>query len=116
MLAQAKLGMKFKNPKSDTWQLSPSDSITVGSPTEKLAKQANELLERVVREHPGTPWALLAGEELRLPLGYEWSETHTGVNEEKGMAGAGNNLATARADDKKKMLGPPKPKRDLKRL
>jgi hypothetical protein len=32
------------------------------------------------------------------------------------MAGAGNNLATARADDKKKMLGPPKPKRDLKRL
>jgi hypothetical protein len=58
----------------------------------------------------------LAGEELRLPLGYEWSETHTGVNEEKGMAGAGNNLATARADDKKKMLGPPKPKRDLKRL
>lgn len=116
MLAQAKLGMKFKNAKSDTWELSPSDKITVGSPTEKLAKQATELLERVVREHPGTPWALLAGEELRLPLGYEWTETHTGVNAEKARDGAGNNVAVARADDKKKMLAPPKPKRDLKRL
>jgi len=115
MLAQASLGMNFKDPKSDTWKLTPSDKVTVGSTTEKLAKQANELLERVVREHPGTPWALLAGEELRVPLGYEWTEAHTGVKADKDMGG-GNNVPRARADDKKKMLGPPKPRRDPTKL
>jgi len=117
MLAQASLGMNFKNPKSDTWKLEPSDQVKVGSTTEKLAKQATELLDRVVRDHPGTPWALLAAEELRIPLGYEWKETFTDVNGVKAKAGNNNpNMPNARADDKKKMLAPPKPRRDLKRL
>ena len=116
MLAQASLGMNFKNPKSDTWKLQPSDEVKVGSATEKLAKQATELLTRVVDDHPGTPWALLAAEELRMPLGYEWTETFTDVNGEKPMAGNNANVPNARADDKKKMLGPPKPRRDPKRL
>ena len=117
MLAQASLGMTFKNPKSDTWKLVPSDVVKVGSATEKLAKQADELLNRVVNDHPGTPWALLAAEELRMPLGYEWTETFTDINGEKGMQGNNNpNMPNARADDKKKMLGPPKLKRDPKRL
>jgi hypothetical protein len=116
MLAKAKLGMKFNNPRSDTWRLQASDTVDVGSATTKLATQAKELLERVLRDHPGTPWALLAAEELRTPLGYEWGEATTGVNEDKAMQGNGNNVAVARQDDKKKMLGPPKPKRDLKRL
>ena len=117
MLAQASLGMTFKNPKSDTWKLVPSDVVKVGSATEKLAKQADELLNRVVNDHPGTPWALLAAEELRMPLGYEWTETFTDVNGEKRMQGNNNpNMPNARADDKKKMLGPPKLKRDPTRL
>ena len=117
MLAQASLGMNFKNPKSDTWRLEPSDRVKVGSATEKLAVQATELLTRVVNDHPGTPWALLAAEELRTPLGYEWTETFTDVNGAKPMAGNNNpNMPNARADDKKKMLGPMKLKRDPKRL
>lgn len=118
MLAQASLGMNFKNPKSDTWKLVPSDTVKVGSATEKQAKQANELLMRVVNDHPGTPWALIAAEELRTPLGYEWTEAFTDVNGAKGMQGNNNNpnMPNARADDKKKMLGPPKLKRDPKRL
>jgi hypothetical protein len=118
MLAQASLGMTFKDPKNDTWKLVPSDTVKVGSATEKLAKQAAELLTRVVDEHPGTPWALLAAEELRMPLGYQWTETFTDVNGEKRRPGNNNNpnVPNARADDKKKMLGPPKLKRDPKRL
>jgi hypothetical protein len=116
MLAQASLGMNFKNPKSDTWRLEPSDQVKVGSATEKLATQATELLTRVVNDHPGTPWALLAAEELRTPLGYEWTETFTDVNGEKPMAGNNANVPNARADDKKKVLGPPKLRRDPKRL
>jgi hypothetical protein len=116
MLAQAKSGMKFKDPGHDTWRLEPSPELSVGSQTEKMAKQSTELLERVMREHPGTPWALLAGEELRIPLGYRWTEIHTGVNDAKGPDGNGVNVPNARADEMKRKLAPPKPKRDLKRL
>jgi von Willebrand factor type A domain len=117
MLAQAKLGMKFQDEKSDTWQLEPSDDVTVGSQTEKLAKQATELLERVVHDHAGTPWAQLAATELRTPLGYRWTERFTGVNTPQ-MADAGNNqnVPAPPTDDQKRKLGPPKPKRNLKNL
>ncbi|MFM8413381.1 MAG: VWA domain-containing protein [Planctomycetota bacterium] len=114
MLAQAKSGMKFKNPKSDTWILTPSDDVSqVGSQIERLAKQADELLRRVVAEHPSTPWAQLAAEELRTPLGYSWEEAYTGVNAPKPGDGVGE---ADRSDDKKRMLAPPKPKRPLKNL
>ena len=113
-LAQAKTGMKFKNPNSDTWVLEPSDDVSaVGSQTEKLAKQAKELLERVVKDHPGTPWALIAGEELKTPLGYVWTETHTGVNRPMDGGGGGNAQPQ---DDARRNLAPPKPKRPLKNL
>jgi hypothetical protein len=116
MLGQAKAGMKFKDPKNDTWVLEESRDLSkAGSQTEKAAQQATMLLERVVRDHPGTPWALLAGEELKRPLGYEWKERHTGVNNPK-MDGGGGGVPGARADDKKKMLGGPKPKRPVKNL
>ncbi|MCE9631339.1 MAG: VWA domain-containing protein [Planctomycetia bacterium] len=114
MLAQAKTGMKFKNPKNDTWRLVPDDDISaVGSQTEKLAAQSLTFLKRVVGDHPGTPWAQMAAEELRQPLGYRWEEHHTGVNTPK-MDGGGGNANPA--DDKKRMLAPPKPKRPLKNL
>jgi len=113
-LALAKAGMKFKNPKNDTWILNPSDDVSqVGSQTERLAKQADEVLRRVVSEHPGTPWAQMAAEELRSPLGYSWEETYTGVNAPKPGNGNGNPNPV---DDKKRMLAPPQPKRPLKNI
>ena len=117
MLAQAKLGMKFQDEKNDTWQLEPSDEVTVGSQTEKLARQAKELLERVASEHTGTPWAQIAATELRTPLGYRWTERFTGVNTpQMADGGNNNNVPAAPADDQKRKLGPPKPKRNLKNL
>jgi hypothetical protein len=116
MLAQAKSGMKFKNPKNDTWILEPSDDVSqVGSQTERLAKQATDVLRRVVAEHPGTPWAQMAAEELKTPLGYSWAETYTGVNAPNPGDGNGNGNPTPR-DDQKRMLAPPKPKRPLKNV
>ncbi len=115
MLAQAKSGMKFKDANSDTWQLRASKEVTVGSQTEKLAKQATMYLERVVKDHPGTPWALLASNELQNPLGYVWDERHTGVNDppKPGGGGGGNPPPP---NDMKKNLPPPKPKRDVKNI
>ncbi|MFM8702429.1 MAG: vWA domain-containing protein [Planctomycetia bacterium] len=116
MLAQAKSGMRFKDPNNDTWVLEESEDVSkAGSQTEKTSQQAVALLERVVRDHPGTPWALLAAEELRRPLGYTWSERHTGVNKPK-MGAGGGGVPSAGVDDKKRMLADPKPKRQLKNL
>jgi len=82
-----------------------------------VSQQALMLLDRVVKEHPGTPWALLAAEEMRRPLGYAWVERHTGVNEpKKGGGGGDGGVPGARADDKKKMLDAPKPRRQVKNL
>ena len=38
-------------------------------------REAQELLRRVVREHPGTSLALLAQEELQSPFSFRWAET-----------------------------------------
>ena len=115
MLAQAKSGMKFKDPKNDTWVLEESADVSkAGSQTEKVAQQAMMLLDRVVRDHPGTPWALLAAEELRRPLGYTWVERNTGVNKPKMGDGGNGGVPSAGVDDKKRMLAAPKPKRPLK--
>jgi hypothetical protein len=114
MLAQAKTGMKFKDPKSDTWKLVPDDDISaVGSQTEKLATQAKTFLTRVVTDHPGTPWAHYAAAELRQPLGYRWDEAHTGVNAPKAGGGGGGGRP---GDDMRRKVAPPKPKRPLKNL
>jgi hypothetical protein len=114
MLAQAKTGMRFKDPTSDTWRLKPADDISaVGSQTEKLAKQARALLTRVVEEHPGTPWAWMAAAELRNPLGYAWEEAHTGVNAPRPNGGGGGGRP---GDDMRRKIAPPKPKRPLKNI
>ena len=116
MLARAKSGMQFQRPKSDTWVLRPSDIVNVGSRTEKYADQAREYLRKVVEDHPGTPWAFLAKRELGQPLGYAWDEIHTGINDPPKPRPPGNNNRPMPRDDKPRSLGPPMPKRNLKRI
>jgi hypothetical protein len=90
MLAMAKQGMKFENEKNDTWLLAPSDQVTTGSVLSKEADQARMYLERVVTEHPDTPWAYLAGIELESPFGWEWREEFTNVRARMENQGDGN--------------------------
>ncbi len=116
MLARAKAGMQFKSPKSDTWVLRPSDEVSVGSRTEKFAEQARVYLQRVIEDHAGTPWAFLAKREFNQPLGYAWDEIHTGINDPPKPRPPGNNNRPMPSDDKPRSLGPPMPKRNLKRI
>jgi hypothetical protein len=109
MLAQAKQGMTFKNERNDTWVLVPDRDIRVGSALEKQAQQARELLDRVVGDHPDTPWALLARRELGTPLGWRWTERYTGVNAPPEQTVANNNRPPR--DDRRRMLAPRKPRR-----
>ena len=83
MLALAKTSLKFDPPKNantpqnNTWVLRPSNKIETGSRDAQLADKAKQYLSRIVQDHPGTPWALIAEQELRIPIGWEWRQTYT---------------------------------------
>jgi hypothetical protein len=111
MLAKAKRGMKFTR-KSDTWLLKPADEFSTGSTLAKNAAKAKEYLTRVIDDHPGTPWALLAKRELSSPLGWTWDERYDGINEPRRPAANNNNNNRPRNDDMKRKLQR-KPKRKV---
>ena len=114
MLAKAKRGMKFQNARNDTWQLKPSKEVTGNSRTEKEAAAAQTYLKRVVDDHAGTPWALLAARELRDPMGWKWTELHTGVNTSPRQPGNNNNNNDPRDDRRNRIER--KPRRDPPKL
>lgn len=75
MLAEMKAAPKrFDKKESNLWTLRPSKDITSGPATKKMATKAQEYLKRVIDEHAGTPWAILAEREYGTPLGWEWKE------------------------------------------
>jgi hypothetical protein len=74
MLAKIKSGGNFTKPGADTWVLQESDTIGAGSTFEKMLTQSRDYLSRVVKEHPGTPWAYLAERELAVKAGWQWTE------------------------------------------
>ncbi|MEM8864387.1 MAG: vWA domain-containing protein [Planctomycetota bacterium] len=114
MLAEAKQGMKFKNERNDTWVIRPSDQVTSGSVLAKQAEKAERYLTRVVREHEGTPWALLAQRELNSPFGWEWTERYNGVAER--LARQANNNNRPRQARPPQNLPPRKPKPPVPKL
>ncbi len=75
MLAALKRGKSFENPQSNRWVLEPTDvTEDVGSAVKRLGEEAMMYLNRVVEEHPGTPWAKIADRELRNQIGWKWTE------------------------------------------
>jgi hypothetical protein len=113
MLAAAKRGLKFKDPKNNTWVLEPSNEISAGSQYQKLADKAKMYLERVVQEHPDTPWSYLAQRELKDPFSWKWDEEFTDTTPRR-MADGGN--APPPANDAAMMLKKPPPKRPPPKL
>jgi hypothetical protein len=75
MVAALKRGKMFQNASSSVWNLEPADAFETESTIRKMAERAKMYLERVVKEHPGTPWAKMAEQELGAPLGWTWKES-----------------------------------------
>jgi hypothetical protein len=75
MLAALKRGRMFQNAGSTTWNLEAADAYETESTIRKLAERARLYLDRVVKDHPGTPWAKIAADELKNPLGWTWKES-----------------------------------------
>jgi hypothetical protein len=118
MLAQAKRGMPFKGADNNTWVLVPSTEVTIDSRLSKTAEKATQYLQRVIEEHPDTPWALLARKELDAPIGWAWTEEFTDLAPPRrdGGGGDGNN-GIGRDDVRRVIERPPAPaKRAVPRL
>lgn len=75
MLAALQRGKNFENASSNTWNLEMADTIDAGSAYQKMIDKAREYLTRVTTEHPGTPWAKEAEEELKTPMGWKLRES-----------------------------------------
>jgi hypothetical protein len=115
MLAAAKRGLKFKDEKNNTWVLDSSEEITTGSQLAKAAQQSKTYLEKVVREHPNTPWELLAKIELKTPLGWRWGEEFTDLTPRVAAASSNNNNNTP-ARPRPTVVQQPPPKRSPPKL
>jgi hypothetical protein len=74
MIAALKRGKTFKNEGSSTWIIEPADSFETESTLKKMGEKAKMYLNRVVEQHPGTPWARIAEQELQSPFGWTWKE------------------------------------------
>lgn len=75
MLAALKRGKNFTNESSRRWHIEQSTAIETGSQLQKMGEKAIMYLQRVQKDHPGTPWAKLAEQELKVHLGWEWRES-----------------------------------------
>lgn len=89
LLAQATGGMSFTNPRNNTWVLEPTTRETDDLPSGEVAEKAKRYLQRVVDQHPDTPWALIARHELRAPVGWRWIEEFTDLAPRGPGAGGG---------------------------
>lgn len=75
LLAELKQGKNFSDDKNDSWVIQQADAFeSGGSSLKNGAKKAQELLQRVIKEHPDTPWAYLAEQELSEPIAWVWTE------------------------------------------
>lgn len=91
--------LSFKTKGNNMWLLKSSEKIMGPPAVRKLARNATLYLTRVVKEHPGTPWALLAQRELSQPLGWQWQEGRMVIpNSNPGN----NNKSIQLADEERK--------------
>jgi hypothetical protein len=116
MLAQAKRGIKFTDPKNNTWKLSPSIEVGGGNRLQRESERALQYLLRVTKEHEGTPWALLAQRELDHPLGWTWEETYTEISPPENRVASNNQADSLPQDDRARVVVPPPPRRQPPKL
>ncbi|MCI0359185.1 MAG: VWA domain-containing protein [Planctomycetaceae bacterium] len=74
MIAALKRDHTFANESSSAWVIESADVYETESSIKKLAERAKMYLQRVIAEHPGTPWAKIAEAELSSPMGWTWKE------------------------------------------
>lgn len=89
LLDEVRLGKSFEEPRNNTWRLVPTNDITLEGQQSTFATQAKHYLQRVIDEHPDTPWAVLARYELDRPFGWQLTEDYTNLTPGRGVGGGG---------------------------
>jgi hypothetical protein len=113
VLAEAKTGLKKKDPKSNIWMLMPSKEFDLNnSLLKKCYEGSQKYLKFVVDNYPDTPWALIANEELNTPISYKWYEDYEEPPKPNNGGGGNNNPS----DDKAKPRLIPKPQRKIDKI
>jgi hypothetical protein len=77
MLANLKMNLSESdiNTRSNHWIFHPTPEVkNSGVASKKGAALATDLLNRVITEAPGTPWAIMAARELQSPFGVRVEE------------------------------------------
>jgi hypothetical protein len=54
------------------WRLSSQEKMQSGKEMREKVKKAGNILEKLIKEHPGTPWEILAKRDLKQALGLKW--------------------------------------------
>jgi hypothetical protein len=105
LLAEMKASPKtFQNKANNTWMLAPSRDITAGPSVKKLANKAEEYLTRVIDEHPGTPWQMLAERELSQPMGWQWQEASRPYEKENRDGNDARQIQLAEEEQKRREM------------
>ncbi len=73
MVAQLKQGKRPGQPTDNVWTMMPAATFSTDSAIDKMVKSSRKYLERMVKEHPGTPWEMMATRELGNTCGWEWT-------------------------------------------
>ncbi len=89
LLEEVRVGKAFEEPRNNTWRLVPTNDIKLEGQQSTFATQAKDYLQRVIDEHPDTPWAALAKYELDRPFGWQLIEDYTDLTPRRGGGGGG---------------------------
>jgi hypothetical protein len=73
LLGQMRKELPPRDPKiHQGWKLASQEKLQSGADARRLAADSRKLLEKLAKEHPGTPWAVLAKRERLTTLGLRW--------------------------------------------
>lgn len=89
LLEEVRLGKAFEGARNNTWRVVPTSDLKLEAQQTTYATEAKDYLQRVIDEHPDTPWAVLASYELDRPFGWELIEDYTDLTPRRGIGGGG---------------------------
>ncbi len=114
MLAKAKRGLQFRDPRNNTWTLVPAKEVLVDSELQRLSEKAHDFLLRVAADHAGTPWAFVAEKQLQVSVGWRWSDSYVMPPEERERRESERRQRMPKDDQIRRI--PKKPTRERPRL
>ncbi len=75
MLGRMRKELVPLDPKHTGWKMVPQAALAGDAAGKLLARDAHRRLDQVMKQHPGTPYEMLAKRLKEVPIGLEWQPT-----------------------------------------